>query len=42
MDLPNILQSGASECRLVAAGDSVGVCSEKSVQVYTFKVPSCI
>ncbi len=38
VDLPNILQSDASECRLVAGGDSVGVCSKERVNVYTFKV----
>jgi hypothetical protein len=39
MDLPNILQPAPKgECRLLAAGDCVGVASESSVQVYTFKV----
>jgi hypothetical protein len=39
MDLPNILQADEEGCaRLLADGDSVGVCSRERVKIYTFKV----
>jgi hypothetical protein len=40
MDLPNILQAGEENggCRLLACGDSVGVCGDTKVTLYTFKV----
>jgi hypothetical protein len=40
MDLPNILQADEQNggCRLLACGDSVGVCGDTKVTLYTFKV----